>query len=323
MAVSSIVHIAPFSIVDLAVVVQTVLFPAVQCCVIPLSPSSHPLITIRTFFPRLDQTTRLSYRNAHLFLPPRLQTVNSQLSCTGLLPDFTTATYQRGIMASVESIKHAAAGAISAAKAASHASGKSRNLKKLHIKAIPYFIVKEVKDLSIGTPPPPCDPMALSSSAYYKKKAYSIHDIISPVDTEFTGLTPRTPYFIRTWRHEVAEFVANYRNNVANCKFEHPGSNRQNSNPFSNNNSSGGFSKANQWSLNPETLVKDLTEERPQWILSAYGPGRDAPEQLWGGAVEQSFEEMRLHFETGAAAGNPQGAVSSECFAFEFTRTIY
>lgn len=165
--------------------------------------------------------------------------------------------------------------------------------------------------------------MALSSSGFYKKKAYSIHDTISPVDTEVTGLTPRTPTFIRAWRHDVAEFVANYKRNVAACKFEHPGANRQNSNPFVANNSGGGFSKASQYSLNPETIVKDLTEERPQWILSAYGPGRDAPEQLWGGSVEQSFEEMRLHFEMGAASGNPQGAVSLECSAHGVARWVY
>lgn len=112
---------------------------------------------------------------------------------------------------------------------------------------------------------------------------------------------------------------------TASCKFEHPGANNQSANPFSvlsgggnNGNSGGGFAKAgsgfgtNTYSLNADVIVKDLTEERPQWILSAYGPGRDAPEQLWGGPIEQSFEEMRLHFEMTAAAGNPQGAVSPD-----------
>ena len=43
----------------------------------------------------------------------------------------------------------------------------------------------------------------------------------------------------------------------------------------------------------------DLTTERPLWILSSYGPGKQAPEQLFGGYPrEQSFEEMRLrHYE--------------------------
>jgi nucleoporin NUP42 len=53
-----------------------------------------------------------------------------------------------------------------------------------------------------------------------------------------------------------------------------------------------------------------LKSEAPQWILSAYAPGRDAPEQLFGGYPrEQSFEEMRLHYLTGKAAGTEQQAV--------------
>lgn len=42
-----------------------------------------------------------------------------------------------------------------------------------------------------------------------------------------------------------------------------------------------------------------MSKERPQWILSAYGPGRDAPIQLFGGYPrEQSFEELRTrHYE--------------------------
>jgi nucleoporin NUP42 len=63
--------------------------------------------------------------------------------------------------------------------------------------------------------------------------------------------------------------------------------------------------------LSREALRKDLTEERPPWILSSFGPGRDAPEQLFGGYPrEQSFEELRLHYNNAAAAGNPQSAVS-------------
>lgn len=108
---------------------------------------------------------------------------------------------------------------------------------------------------------------------------------------------------------------------LANCRFEHPGANNNaNANPFSTlsggGNSRGGFSKpaaaasATPFSLNKDTIQKDLAEERPSWLLSAYGPGRDAPEQLWGGyPIEQSFEEIRLHYITGEASGNPQGAV--------------
>ena len=65
------------------------------------------------------------------------------------------------------------------------------------------------------------------------------------------------------------------------------------------------------YNLSKDGLEKDLTEpERPTWILSAYGPGRDAPDQLFGGyPIEQSFEEIRLHYMQGQLAGNPQGAV--------------
>ena len=62
--------------------------------------------------------------------------------------------------------------------------------------------------------------------------------------------------------------------------------------------------------LRTDLVRDDLTSERPQWILSAYGPGRNVPRQLFGGSVrEQSFEEMRLHHYLAAASGNPQKAV--------------
>lgn len=64
------------------------------------------------------------------------------------------------------------------------------------------------------------------------------------------------------------------------------------------------------FSLDSATIKQDLTTDRPQWILSAYGPGRHAPEQLFGGpAREQSFEEMRLLHYIAAASGNAQPAV--------------
>ncbi|KAK4034260.1 hypothetical protein C8A01DRAFT_39268 [Parachaetomium inaequale] len=63
--------------------------------------------------------------------------------------------------------------------------------------------------------------------------------------------------------------------------------------------------------LTADAIERDLRAELPTWILSCYGPGRDAPEQLWGGYPrEQSFEEIRLHFMLGAMAGNPQGALN-------------
>ncbi|TEY85146.1 hypothetical protein BOTCAL_0017g00600 [Botryotinia calthae] len=62
--------------------------------------------------------------------------------------------------------------------------------------------------------------------------------------------------------------------------------------------------------LDKATIKQDLTTDRPQWILSAYGPGRHAPEQLFGGPTrEQSFEEMRLLHYIAAASGNAQPAI--------------
>lgn len=58
------------------------------------------------------------------------------------------------------------------------------------------------------------------------------------------------------------------------------------------------------------TIIDDLQKERPQHILSAYGPGHDAPLQLFGGLPrEQCFEELRLrHYEL-AAQGKTQLAI--------------
>ncbi|KAL2130085.1 hypothetical protein VTI74DRAFT_6923 [Chaetomium olivicolor] len=104
-----------------------------------------------------------------------------------------------------------------------------------------------------------------------------------------------------------------------NCKFEHPPKGGQQfGNRFGalagqgNQNMGGRAADSPPYpGLTPETIQKDLSSEVPQWILSCYGPGRDAPEQLWGGYPrEQSFEEIRLHFMMGAMAGNPQGALN-------------
>ncbi|KAK1993415.1 hypothetical protein LX36DRAFT_643156 [Colletotrichum falcatum] len=93
-----------------------------------------------------------------------------------------------------------------------------------------------------------------------------------------------------------------------NCRFEHPRS--QSNNRFAAFGGAG-FHRALPYQLSKETIEKDLTSEAPQWILSAYGPGRDAPEQLFGGPMrEQSFEEMRLLHIMATAAGNPQQALN-------------
>ncbi|KAI4131427.1 MAG: hypothetical protein LQ347_002996 [Umbilicaria vellea] len=61
--------------------------------------------------------------------------------------------------------------------------------------------------------------------------------------------------------------------------------------------------------LSKDIITEDLSKERPIWILSAYGPGREAPLQLFGGYPrEQSFEEVRLRYYELAASGNQQQA---------------
>ncbi|KAL6721292.1 hypothetical protein ACLMJK_000394 [Lecanora helva] len=58
------------------------------------------------------------------------------------------------------------------------------------------------------------------------------------------------------------------------------------------------------------TIINDLSKERPQWLLSAYGAGREAPIQLFGGSPrEQSFEELRLRHYQLAAQGRHQEAI--------------
>lgn len=66
------------------------------------------------------------------------------------------------------------------------------------------------------------------------------------------------------------------------------------------------------YNLSKEIIEADLNlSERPQWPFSAYGPGKDAPRQLFGGfPLEQSFEEMRVLHYLAVAQGNPQQAVS-------------
>lgn len=145
-------------------------------------------------------------------------------------------------------------------------------------------------------------------------------------DTNMQLDTPKTPNapvpFLSRFRPQHANKFSVFQDN---CRFEHPSANGSaGANPFSVlsgsnsnniNNNRGGFGRqpaaqSSQFSLSKETIQKDLAEERPSWILSAYGPGRDAPEQLWGGyPIEQSFEEIRLHYMMGEASGNAQGAV--------------
>ncbi|KAJ3472224.1 hypothetical protein NLG97_g11174 [Lecanicillium saksenae] len=101
------------------------------------------------------------------------------------------------------------------------------------------------------------------------------------------------------------------------CKFEHPsGGNAQSSNRFGalggGNGSNSQFQRdLDKYFIKLDAIETDLTTETPTWILSAYAPGRDAPDQLFGGPMrEQSFEEMRLHYMKGKAEGNEQKALA-------------
>ncbi|KAF7177188.1 hypothetical protein CNMCM7691_005010 [Aspergillus felis] len=66
------------------------------------------------------------------------------------------------------------------------------------------------------------------------------------------------------------------------------------------------------YGITAEDIKVDLTAGKglPEWIFSAYGPGRNAPRQLFGGPQrEQSFEELRLRHYEAAAAGKVEVAV--------------
>lgn len=112
-----------------------------------------------------------------------------------------------------------------------------------------------------------------------------------------------------------------------NCRFEHPGSSSNafggaNSNRFGALSSGGGSGSNNRdtqskYRFTKESVRVDLTEERPWWILSSYGPGKEAPDQLFGGyPQEQSFEEIRLLVQS---APNPQEAVRYDALPLRST----
>lgn len=132
------------------------------------------------------------------------------------------------------------------------------------------------------------------------------------------------------------------------CKFIHPGANRPQDNqnsfaPLENNQGSynqgnarnnrpaalgrgeyyrpGNTPQTNQdtkqlpYFISKDSIEADLKNEKPQWPFSAYGPGRDAPRQLFGGfPLEQSFEEMRVMYYLAGTQGNVQPAVRLDCY---------
>ncbi|KAI9901975.1 hypothetical protein N3K66_003792 [Trichothecium roseum] len=101
-----------------------------------------------------------------------------------------------------------------------------------------------------------------------------------------------------------------------NCRNEHP-RNESSNNRFGAFASGGNGSRGgpqdllDKYNISTDTIKKDLTVELPQWVLSSYGPGKNAPELLFGGFPrEQSTEEVRLQFYQAKAAGNEQQALN-------------
>ncbi|KIX00918.1 uncharacterized protein Z518_09983 [Rhinocladiella mackenziei CBS 650.93] len=110
-----------------------------------------------------------------------------------------------------------------------------------------------------------------------------------------------------------------------NCKFgnscrnDHPSSGFASQNRFSplsgsGGNRFGGFGNMNDgrqdaWRLNTADVRNDLTDGkgRPKWILSAYGPGKEAPASLLE-SDEFSPEEIRVRFYEMASQGKQDDA---------------
>lgn len=72
-----------------------------------------------------------------------------------------------------------------------------------------------------------------------------------------------------------------------------------------------------RYHLDANTIIRDLTAEKPQWILSCYGPGKNAPEQIFGGNREQSFEEMRYKYYLAVHQGTAPEAVNEAIALWE------
>ncbi|TKA82122.1 hypothetical protein B0A55_01811 [Friedmanniomyces simplex] len=127
----------------------------------------------------------------------------------------------------------------------------------------------------------------------------------------------------------------------SNCKNEHPGDQRQQQNsfaPLSNSGGGGGRARSggvggggggdryrpgdrdrNQklpFHLDRDSVAVDLDGgpkgEKPEWLLSSYGPGRDAPRQLLEGPLEQSMQEMRVLYYMAARENKLQDYLQHE-----------
>lgn len=64
-----------------------------------------------------------------------------------------------------------------------------------------------------------------------------------------------------------------------------------------------------RYGLSKTDIKVDLSDQRPIYPFSCYGPGRDAPRQLVEGPVEISPEELRARYYAQRASGNEPSAV--------------
>ncbi|MCJ1319738.1 hypothetical protein MMC15_005074 [Xylographa vitiligo] len=119
-----------------------------------------------------------------------------------------------------------------------------------------------------------------------------------------------------------------YCKNGEQCRFDHPRGGGGGGQPASNNRyavlnadspghgggrGSSSIRHEHPYHLDRELIKTDLSGEKPMWTLSAYGPGRGAPLQLFGGYPrEQSFEELRHRYYELASSGNQQQAIQEE-----------
>ncbi|QIX00569.1 hypothetical protein AMS68_006086 [Peltaster fructicola] len=126
-------------------------------------------------------------------------------------------------------------------------------------------------------------------------------------------------------RNRVCQFYLEGRCRFGDgCKYEHPNDQAQNQNRFAalgsqprgRSNAFGANStettKQSMFAVTAEGIKLELTDERPIWPLSSYGPGRDAPRQLLDAEFEQSPEEMRLLHYMALANGNTQETAQRE-----------
>lgn len=107
-----------------------------------------------------------------------------------------------------------------------------------------------------------------------------------------------------------------------NCRNEHPGAQSNRNTSFASQNRFSAFQgptvrtgsdvrKDAQWNFSIADVKADLTagKGRPEWILSTYGPGKNAPASLLDGN-ELSFEELRVRYYELRAEGKEMQAVN-------------